>query len=125
MKSFKDTPTVIWPTLALVFLCATAFSQEPDAAIEPASEADALLAGLAGAADLEPARAYRREVAGLSSSYDAPTEAQRLDLGRLAELVDALESEMNIFLVGVVARFRDEVLAANLEVFPSPRLVGN
>ena len=87
--------------------------------------ADALLAGLAGAADLEPARAYRREVAGLSSSYDAPTEAQRLDLGRLAELVDALESEMNIFLVGVVARFRDEVLAANLEVFPSPRLVGN
>ena len=87
--------------------------------------ADALLPGLAGAADLEPARAYRREVAGLSSSYDAPTEAQRLDLGRLAELVDALESEMNIFLVGVVARFRDEVLAANLEVFPSPRLVGN
>jgi uncharacterized membrane-anchored protein len=87
--------------------------------------ADELLAGLADAADLEPARAYRREVSGLSSSYDAPTEAQRLELGRLSELVDALESEMNVFLLGPVARFRDEVLAATLEVFPSPRLVGN
>ena len=87
--------------------------------------ADDLLVGLADAADLEPARAYRREVSGLSSSYDAPTEAQRLELGRLSELVDALESEMNVFLLGPVARFRDEVLAATLEVFPSPRLVGN
>ena len=93
------------------------------AALAEASEE--LLENIEMAVDLEPARAYRREVAGLSSSYDAPTEAQRLEMGRLGELVDALESEINIFLVGEVARFRDQVLAVNVEVFSSPRLIGN
>ena len=39
--------------------------------------------------------------------------------------VDGLESEMNILIAGDVARFRGEVTAANLEVFPAPALVGN
>jgi photosystem II stability/assembly factor-like uncharacterized protein len=90
-----------------------------------ADAADALLDRLGGAVDLEPARAYSQEVTGLSSSYDAPTEAQRLEMGRLADVVDALESELNVFLIGEVARFRDQVLAVNLEVFPLPGLVGS
>jgi hypothetical protein len=102
------------------------FSEVSDAdAAALAAAAEALLENLEMAVDLEPAQAYRREVAGLSSSYDTPTEAQRLEMARLSELVDALEYEINIFIIGVVACFRDQVLAANLEVFPSPRLIGN
>ena len=96
-----------------------------EAASDLREAADDLLEGLSGAVDLEPARAYRRAVAGLSSSYDRPTEAQRLDLDRLTEFVSALESETNVFIVGEVSRFRERVLAANLEVFSLPPFVGN
>jgi len=94
-------------------------------AVALAEAATVLVDRLGGAVDLDRARGYAREVSGLSSSYDAPTEAQRLEIGRLAEVVAALESDLNVFLIGDGARFRDQVLAVNLEVFPLPRLVGS
>ncbi len=96
-----------------------------DAASDLRGAADALLDRLAAVVDLGPARTYRRAVVGLSSSYDQPTEAQRLDLDRLGELVAALESDVNVLIVGEVTRFRDRVLAANIEVFSLPSFVGN
>jgi photosystem II stability/assembly factor-like uncharacterized protein len=79
--------------------------------------------GLAEAASTREVNQYRRSVGGLAGSYDRPTEGQLLDLRRMADALERLESGMNVFLVGDVARFRERVIAAELDVFPEPRLV--
>jgi photosystem II stability/assembly factor-like uncharacterized protein len=101
-------------------------------ASESVTEADALREAmsalderLAEVGDFESARRYRRSISGLGSSYDRPTEGQRLDLRRMEEALDRLEAEMNIFLAGEVERFRARIIAAGVEVFPAPTLVGS
>ena len=85
----------------------------------------ALLEALESDVDLEAAAAHRREMAGVGTSYDRLTEAQRLGLRRVETLTAALESDLNVFLTGPASRFRDQVLAAGLQAFSLPSLVGN
>mgnify|MGYP001212033983 CR=1 FL=1 len=93
----------------------------PDSAAAPIREAaDSVLAALEARVDLEVARTHRREMAGVASSYDALTEAQRLGLQRVAELVERLRDQMDVFLFGKLLAFRTQGLAAGIEAFPAP-----
>ncbi|HSM62120.1 MAG TPA: hypothetical protein VK849_15035, partial [Longimicrobiales bacterium] len=80
--------------------------------------------GLRDAAATDEVDPHRRIVGTLSSSYDRPTEAQRLALRRMEESVVRLEAAVNAFLAGPLADFRRRVEAAGLEVFPAPSRVG-
>ena len=75
-------------------------------------------------ADFEGVDQYRSGVSGLSSSYDAPTEGQRIDLIRMEEALDILTERINDFLLLDVTRFRNQVEAADLDVFPSMGPIG-
>ncbi|SVA86546.1 uncharacterized protein METZ01_LOCUS139400, partial [marine metagenome] len=68
-------------------------------------------------ADFEAVEQYRSGVRSLTSSYDTPTEGQRLDLIRMEEAVDHLTRVIDDFLVLDVMPYRDRVEAANLDVF--------
>jgi photosystem II stability/assembly factor-like uncharacterized protein len=87
------------------------------------ASADALEKGLSAAADTRGADRYRRSVATLASSYDRPTEGQRLDLRRMDEAVARLVTTLNAFLAGDVAAFRRQADQAGLSLFPDPGLV--
>ncbi|MCH8347317.1 MAG: hypothetical protein IH901_02285 [Proteobacteria bacterium] len=75
-------------------------------------------------ADFRGVDRYRSGVSGLSSSYDAPTEGQRIDLIRMEQALDVLTGRINDFLLLDVTRFRDQVVAAELDVFPSVGPIG-
>ena len=75
-------------------------------------------------ADFQGVDQYRSGVSGLSSSYDAPTEGQRIDLIRMEEALDILTERINDFLLLDVTRFRNQVGAADLDVFPSVGPIG-
>ncbi|MHB1193802.1 MAG: VPS10 domain-containing protein [Longimicrobiales bacterium] len=88
-----------------------------------AAAADALEKGLADAADTRAVDGYRRSVTSLATSYDRPTEGQRVDLRRMEEAVSRLATGVNAFLAGDVAAFRRQVDGAGLSLFPDPGLV--
>jgi len=75
-------------------------------------------------ADFKDVDQYRSGVSGLPSSYDAPTEGQRIDLIRMEEELRVLTERIDDFLLLDVARFRNRVQAADLEVFPSVGPIG-
>lgn len=93
-------------------------SDDLDGRSELRSSGQELKSRLEEVADFRSLDQYRSGVFGLSSSYDAPTEGQRIDLIRMEEALDRVEQEINDFLVLDVARFRERVRAADLEAFP-------
>ncbi|MDH5760198.1 MAG: hypothetical protein OEZ65_11465 [Gemmatimonadota bacterium] len=87
-------------------------------------QASALERRLRVVSDFSSASRHRRAVSGLSTSYDRPTEGQRLDLQRMDEALSRLESLMNGFLSLDVADFRALVREHGFGDFPRPPLVG-
>ena len=59
---------------------------------------------------------YRPGVLGLASSYDEPTEGQRLDLIRMQEDLDVLMRGIGDFLILDINHFARRVYAAGLDV---------
>ena len=59
---------------------------------------------------------HRPGVLGLASSYDAPTEGQRLDLIRMEEELDGLMRRIGDFLILDINQFARRVYAAGVEV---------
>ena len=59
---------------------------------------------------------YHLGVLSLGSSYDAPTEGQRLDLIRMEEELDGLMQRIGDFLILDINRFARRVYAAGVEV---------
>lgn len=60
-----------------------------------------------------------REVySSLQSSWDAPTEAQRLELGRAGLGLEESVAAVNAVMAGPVARYRRRLSAAGVELFP-------
>ncbi len=93
-------------------------------ASELRAAAATLRAGLSDAASTEAIDRYRRGVSSLSSSYDRPTEGQRLDLRRMREAVEVLEARFDAFLASEVAGFRRRLDASEIELFPELRTSG-
>jgi photosystem II stability/assembly factor-like uncharacterized protein len=98
--------------------------RQDEEATDLRSAAAELRDGLADASATDEVDRYRRGVLSLASSYDRPTEGQRLDLRRTAEAVERLETKLDAFLGSEVAVFRGRVREAGLEVFPRPLAVG-
>ena len=71
---------------------------------------------LAGLADFRVVMRYRPGVLGLTSSYDQPTEGQRLALIRMEEELDALTRRIGDFLILDINRFSQRVDSAGLDV---------
>ncbi len=71
---------------------------------------------LAGLADFSGVTRYRPGVLGLTSSYDRPTEGQRLDLIRMEEELDPLTRRIGDFLILDINQFGRRVNAAGLDV---------
>ncbi len=71
---------------------------------------------LAELADFRGVMRYRTGVIGLTSSYDEPTEGQRLDLIRMEEELDEVMRRVGDFLILDINRFGDRVDAAGLDV---------
>ncbi len=67
-------------------------------------------------ADFRGVMRYRSGVLGLASSYDAPTEGQRLDLIRMEEELDVLMRRIGDFLILDINRFARRAYAARLDV---------
>ena len=59
---------------------------------------------------------YRPGVLDLSSSYDGPTEGQRLDLIRMEEELEGLMQRIGDFLILDINQFARSVYATGLEV---------
>ncbi|MCH7891842.1 MAG: hypothetical protein IH921_10110, partial [Gemmatimonadetes bacterium] len=66
--------------------------------------------------DFGSVREYRPEVLGLTSSYDKPTEGQRLDLIRMEEELDGLTQRIGDFLILDINLFARRVEDAGLDV---------
>ena len=66
--------------------------------------------------DFRSVMRHRPGVLGLASSYDAPTEGQRLDLIRMEEELDGLMRRIGDFLILDVNQFARRVYAAGLDV---------
>ncbi len=67
-------------------------------------------------ADFGGVMRYRPGVLGLTSSYDEPTEGQRLDLIRMEEELDGLTRTIGDFLILDINRFARRVEEAGLDV---------
>ena len=67
-------------------------------------------------ADFRSVMRYRPGVLALASSYDAPTEGQRLDLIRMEEELDARMQRIGDFLILDINRFARRAFAAGLDV---------
>ena len=67
-------------------------------------------------ADFRGVMRYRSGILSLSSSYDGPTEGQRLDLIRMEEELDGLVRRIGDFLILDINRFARRVYAAGLDV---------
>ena len=67
-------------------------------------------------ADFRSVLSYRPGVLGLTSSYDEPTEGQRLDLIRMEEELDGLTQRIGDFLILDINRFARRVEDAGLDV---------
>jgi photosystem II stability/assembly factor-like uncharacterized protein len=55
----------------------------------------------------------------LRSSWDAPTEAQRMALARAEQALENAVTAVNAAMVGEVAAYRQRVVAAGVELFPT------
>jgi len=71
---------------------------------------------LTGMADFSGVVRYRSGVRGLTSSYDQPTEGQRIDLIRMEEELDTLTRRIGDFLILDVNSFGRRVNEAGLDV---------
>ncbi len=91
---------------------------------ELVTSARGLLTALDEVADFRDVDQYRSGVSGLSSSYDRPTEGQRIDLIRMEEALGLLTDEIDGILLLDVPRFRDRVEAVGIDVFPSVGPIG-
>ena len=69
--------------------------------------------------DFETLIGLQRSLRGISSSYDAPTEGQRIALRRMEEEVTRLVDAINGIVLLEMAEFGRAVMAADLEVFPT------
>ena len=67
-------------------------------------------------ADFRSVMKYRPGVLGMTSSYDAPTEGQRLDLIRMEEELDEVTQRIGDFLILDINLFARRVEDAGLEV---------
>jgi photosystem II stability/assembly factor-like uncharacterized protein len=67
-------------------------------------------------ADFQTVMRYRPGVLALSSSYDGPTEGQRLDLIRMGEELDGLMQRVGDFLILDIDRFARSVYVTGLDV---------
>ena len=67
-------------------------------------------------ADFRGVMRYRSGVLALASSYDGPTEGQRLDLIRMEEELDGLMRRIGDFLILDINRFARSVYATGLDV---------
>ena len=67
-------------------------------------------------ADFRGVIRYRSGVLALASSYDGPTEGQRLDLIRMEEELDGLIRRIGDFLIMDINRFARSVYATGLDV---------
>jgi hypothetical protein len=65
--------------------------------------------------DFRSVMRYRPGVLGLTLSYDAPTEGQRLDLIRMEEELDGLMQRIGDFLILDINQFARRVYAAGLD----------
>ena len=99
-------------------------SDERSIAAELVTAGRSLRTALDEVADFQDVDQYRSGVSGLSSSYDVPTEGQRIDLIRMEEALELLTDRIDGFLLLDVTRFRNRVHAADLEVFPSVGPIG-
>lgn len=88
------------------------------------ASAEGLRERLGEVADFGRVDQYRPVVSGLWSSYDRPTEAQRIDLIRMEEALDDLTERINEFLLVDAWDFRGRLEAAGLDLFPPIRPVG-
>ena len=84
--------------------------------VELLDASQALADELAGLADFRVVMRHRSGVLGLTSSYDQPTEGQRLDLIRMEEELDAVTLRIGDFLILDINRFSQRVDAAGLDV---------
>lgn len=73
--------------------------------------------------DFQTLNFLQRSLRGISSSYDAPTEGQRIALQRMEEEVTRLVDAINGIVVLEVAEFRRVVTAAELGVFPTVDMI--
>ncbi len=96
----------------------------PEAAQTIRTSGDALEARLDEVADFAGVNQYRRSLRGMGSSYDAPTEGERLDLQRMTEGVERLTQAINDVILLNVSAFRDQVRATGSLGFPDIDLVG-
>ena len=71
---------------------------------------------LRGLADFRSVMRYQPGVLGLTSSYDVPTEGQRLDLIRMEEELDGLTRRIGDFLILDINLFAGRVEDAGLDV---------
>jgi hypothetical protein len=99
-------------------------SDDRDVATDLVGAAQVLLANLEEVADFTELDQYRSGVSGLSSSYDAPTEGQRIDLIRMEEALRSLTDGLDGIRLLDLPRFRERLEAADVEVFPSLRPIG-
>ncbi len=99
-------------------------SDDRDVATDLVGAAQVLLANLEEVADFTELDQYRSVVSGLSSSYDAPTEGQRIDLIRMEEALRSLTDGLDGIRLLDLPRFRERLEAADVEVFPSLRPIG-
>ena len=67
-------------------------------------------------ADFQGVMRYRQGVLDLNSSYDAPTEGQRLDLIRMEDELEGLMLRIGDFLILDINQFARRVYATGLEV---------
>jgi photosystem II stability/assembly factor-like uncharacterized protein len=98
-------------------------ARSDEAAMALRAEADSLQARLAGAADARDAAVFRRAVATLGSSWDRPTEGQRLDLHRMDDALRRVVDRLNGFIEGEWGPFRGRVEAGGLTPLPDPGVV--
>lgn len=67
---------------------------------------------------------HQRIVEALASSFDAPTESQRIGLQEVEEEIRALAGRVNDFLLGRVGLFNDRLRRAGLDTLPELDEVG-
>jgi len=72
---------------------------------------------------LDDARRHRGTVVAMGRTRDAPTEAERIALSRMEELVEDALVRINGLLVSRVAELRSALAAAHLEPIPEFRVV--
>jgi len=74
--------------------------------------------------DLGAANQQRRGIFGLQSTWEAPSEAERIALDRMSGAVAAVEAAVDQLVAGAVADFRSQAEAAGVSLFPDIQPLG-